>query len=47
MDEITKQHLGWIKMYAETMTAENWLDMQLRIERQVEELADHLKNKTA
>ncbi len=33
------QHIGWLKQYVEGMTADNWRDMQLRAERQLEQLA--------
>lgn len=41
-DLITHQHLGWLKLYAETMKAENWRDMKGRIEHQLSELERHL-----
>ncbi len=37
------QHLGWLKMYADGMTAENWRDMRDRIARQLVELSAELK----
>lgn len=36
------QHIGWLKMYAESMTAENWKDMRDRILHQTNELSSRL-----
>ncbi len=35
--EIT-QHLAWLNVYARDMTEDNWIDMRLRIERQLEDM---------
>ncbi|HEY1980715.1 MAG TPA: hypothetical protein VGH13_11560 [Xanthobacteraceae bacterium] len=35
-----QQHIGWIKLYVEGMTVDNWRDMKLRAERQLEKLSD-------
>lgn len=43
MDEKTEatevqQHLGWLKMYIEGMTPENWRDMRDHADRQLKQL---------
>lgn len=38
--DIIDQHIGWIKFYAEGMSAANWRDRQLYIERQIDALSD-------
>jgi ribosomal protein S6 len=37
------QHIGWLKQYLSNMTEDNWRDMKLRAERQLEELSAALK----
>lgn len=37
--EEIQQHIGWLKMYVEGMSPENWRDMRLRCERQIEQLS--------
>jgi hypothetical protein len=34
-----RQHIGWLKSYAAGMSPDNWCDMQLRIQRQIDELS--------
>lgn len=36
------QHIGWIRIYAEEMTGDDWRDMALRIKRQLDELEEML-----
>ena len=38
-DRVISQHIGWLKQYILSMTADNWIDMRLRAERQLEELS--------
>jgi hypothetical protein len=45
--EIVRQHLRWIKSYAEMMTETNWRDMKLRLERQVEAMEPALQRTSA
>lgn len=45
MTEETKAHIGWLKVYAEKMTAENWRDMRDRIQRQLTMLQQALETK--
>ena len=37
------QHIGWLKQYLGNMTEDNWRDMKLRAERQLEELSTALR----
>jgi len=34
-----RQHVGWLKVFIDGMTAENWRDMRLRCARQLAELS--------
>lgn len=41
MTERTKevsQHIGWLRQFIQGMTPENWRDMQLRADRQLDQL---------
>jgi hypothetical protein len=42
--ELIRQHVGWIKIYLQTMTAENWKDTRDRIQAQSNELAKLLQD---
>lgn len=33
--DVVKQHLAWLRLYAQEMSAANWRDMAMRIEHQV------------
>ena len=33
------QHIAWMRGYLATMTADNWQDMRLRLQRQVDKIA--------
>lgn len=37
-DEVL-QHLAWLRLYADTMSENNWRDMQGCLKRQIERLA--------
>jgi hypothetical protein len=39
MTDEAQQHLGWLKQYVGLMSEDNWRDMKLRCERQLEELS--------
>lgn len=43
-DEV-RQHLAWLRLYADTISETNWRDMQVRITRQVDRLANALELK--
>lgn len=32
------QHIGWLRMYLQTMTEKNWADMRTRCQRQLDQL---------
>jgi hypothetical protein len=42
---IVNQHIGWLRQYITGMSPDNWRDMQVRAERQLEQLSDEI-NKT-
>jgi hypothetical protein len=36
-----QEHLSWLRLYVHDMSESNWRDMQLRLERQINRLADN------
>lgn len=36
------QHVNWIRGFLETMTADNWADNKLHIERQMDSVVEHI-----
>ncbi len=40
-DQKTSEDLGWIRGFAEGMTADNWQDMQMHIIRQLDKIGAH------
>ncbi len=44
-EEIVWQHIGWLKLYFAEMSQENWRDLKLRCERQLDELVPLIRGK--
>ena len=44
---IVSQHIGWLKMYLAEMNENNWRDMQLYAQRQVDELSEKMQRDPA
>lgn len=41
-----RQHIGWLKIYLAEMSEENWRDLKLRCERQLDELGRQFPRST-
>lgn len=40
--QIVRQHIGWLKVYCQTATSENWRDNLLHAERQLDRLSEEI-----